>query len=307
MKIVLTDNPKCCPKSLPEGYSLVSSNARTIRNYAGNKDVEFVLCSRGLAKDLWQFDLSGCKLVQLFSVGYDNIDLESYREKKLPLCNASGIYDNVLAEYVIYAMLLYAKRFHHSLKNRLFRPLRNYHYMTELAGKTVGIMGCGRIGGAVSRRLSGFDMRIIGYAKHTMAEEGFSEIYHENEIRDFFAQCDYVINTLPHDESTIGMLNTEVLSSAKDTMTFVNIGRDSIFAGDDFYYWLKKHKDATAILDMFEIIPNPITNKYRRLSNVLVMPRVASISQESEFALQELISDNISLAIEGKELKNRIV
>ena len=90
-------------------------------------------------------------------------------------------------------------------------------------------------------------------------------------------------------------------------MTFINIGRESIFNGDDFYQYLKSHKDATAILDMFELIPNPVTNKYRRLSNVLVMPRVASISQESDINLKELMRMNVEAILNKRELRNRVV
>ena len=160
MKIVLTDNSNYCPSQLPDGYSLIQVSARTIKEYDSNADVEFVLCSRGLARDLWKINLPSCKLVQLFSVGYDDVDIVKYKEKGIPLCNAAGIYDNVLAEYVVYAMLLYAKRFHRSLRNRWYRPFRNYHYMTEIAGKTVGIMGCGRIGTAVVKHLLGFERQL---------------------------------------------------------------------------------------------------------------------------------------------------
>lgn len=306
MKIILTDVIRYCPEELPQGYKIVSVNEKDLANYSGNKDVEVVLGSRSLVRALHGLNLPSCKLVQLFSVGYDNIDLDWFKQKCIPICNASGIYDNVLAEYVVYAMLLYAKRFHQSLKNRWFRPLRNYHYITELAGKTVGIMGCGRIGSAVASRLVGFDMTIIGYAQHTVTKEGFSRIYHKENIDDFFSRCDYIVNTLPHDKSTIGLIDNGVLSYAKSNMTFVNIGRDSIFNKDDFYHFLKSHKDMTAILDMYELLPNPISNKYRRLSNVFVTPRIASVSSESIKALKELIRNNIHAVVYNQQLSNRI-
>ena len=131
-------------------------------------------------------------------------------------------------------------------------------------------------------------------------------IYHEDSINEFFGESDFIINTLPHDISTIGLINSNVLKAAKPNMTFINIGRDSIFQGDDFYGYLKTHKDASAILDMYEKFPNPITNKYRRLKNVLVFPRVASISNESDLALKRLLMDNIQAIINNKPLKNRL-
>lgn len=307
MKKILTDIPHYCPIQLPEGYELVKVDMKTIFTFDGNKDVEYVLCSRALARKIQEINLPACKLLHLFSVGYDNVNLPIFKQKGIPVCNAAGIYDNVLAEYVIYAMLLYAKRFHRSLKNRLYRPFRNYHYITEIAGKTVGIMGCGRIGTAVAKHLFGFGVTIIGYAKSTREKDGFSKIYHQDDIAEFFANCDYVVNTLPHDSSTEGIIDKEVLSKSKPSMTFINIGRESIFKGDDFYRYLKTHKDATAILDMYELIPNPITNQYRRLSNVLVMPRIASISKESDERLKELMRKNIDAVINKQDLINRVI
>ena len=307
MKLILTDIPKYCPTDIPDGYCLRQVNSKSIKDFDGNADVEAILCSRSLAVALKGIDLPSCRLVQLFSVGYDDIDLAYFKEKQMPLCNASGIYDNALAEYVVYAMLLYAKRFHRSLKNRLFRIFRNYHYMTEIAGKTVGILGCGSIGSAVARRLSGFGVRVVGYAKTTTHKEGFDHIYNGGDIVKLFSESDYIVNVLPHDESTVGLIDDALLKHCKQTMTFINIGRESVFKGDDFYQYLKRNKDVTAILDMFDILPNPITTKYRRLSNVLVMPRIAAISQESGRGLTELLQYNINACITGIDLKNRLV
>lgn len=307
MKLILTDNQKYCPSDLPDGYCLKRVDARSVKEYDGNADVEVILCSRTLAASLKGIHLPSCRLVQLFSVGYDDIDLSYFKDKKIPFCNASGIYDNTLAEYVVYAMLMYAKRFHRSLKNRLFRLFRDYHYMTEIAGKTVGILGCGRIGSAIARRLSGFGVRVVGYAKTTTSKEGFDQIYNGGDIVTLFSESDYIVNVLPHDESTIGLIDDSLLKYCKQSMTFINIGRETVFYKDDFYQYLKRNKDVTAILDMFDILPNPITNKYRRLSNVLVMPRIAAISQESGRRLSELLRYNVDACISGNDLKNRLV
>ena len=307
MNIILTDDLRYCPETIPQGYIIEKVTPQTLFKFNDNSNVEMVLCTRGLARELKRINLPMCKLVQLFSVGYDNVDLEWFKSMHIPLCNASGVYNNVLAEYVVYSLLLYAKRFHKSLKNRMFRPFRNYHYMTELAGKTIGIMGCGSIGSSVAKHLSGFNVRILGYAKRTVTKEGFSQIYHKNNINSFFNECDFVINTLPHDESTVGLIDKEVLENTKSNFVFVNIGRDSILNQNDFFSYMKSHKNAVAILDMFELIPNPLTNKYHRLNNVLVMPRISAISQESDTALKNLVLHNINAVFYHTELKNRVI
>ena len=80
----------------------------------------------------------------------------------------------------------------------------------------------------------------------------------------------------------------------KKDVTIVNVGRKKLIVDEDFIAFLKDHKDATAILDMFEKVPNPITNPYRRLSNVLVLPGVTAISQEINEKLATLIYENTS-------------
>lgn len=307
MNIILTDDKKNCPDVLPDSYGLIEVSGTSVKAYSDNRDVKIVLCTRGMAKLLENLELPNCRLVQLFSVGLDDIDLTAFKTKGVPLCNASGVYDNVLAEYVVHCMLQYAKRYHRNLSNRLFRPFRNYHYITELAGKTIGIMGVGRIGTAVANHLAGFGMSIIGYARHTDIKAPFEKIYHREDFKEFLCKCDYIVNVLPHDESTKGIINADVLESVKSNMVFINIGRNSIFHGDDFYRFMKTHKGAIAILDMFEILPNPLTNKYRRLSNVMVTPRISAVSQESTAALKDLLLQNIKAVEDGTELKNRIV
>lgn len=159
----------------------------------------------------------------------------------------------------------------------------------------------------MAKHLRGFDVKIVGYAKNTMGKDGFSQIYHKETINDFVSQCDYIINTLPDLDDTRGLWDENFFSICKDNAVFINIGRDTIYHGDDFYNYLKTHKNSTAILDMFDFIPNPITNKYKRLSNVMVFPRVAAISKESDEKLKQLIFNNLSKYLSGQDLDNVII
>lgn len=280
---------------------------KTLMSYENNADVIAVACSRTLARQLQSINLPNCKLIQLESVGFDNVDLSIFKNKGICVCNAKSIYDNCLAEYVVFAMLLYAKRFHRSIKNWIFRPFRNYRYMTEIAGKTVGVMGVGQIGGEVAKRLSMFGVNIIGYANNTKEKEYFSEIYHKAKFAQFLSSCDFLINVLPHDDSTIGLLNKNTLHYLKPTVAFINIGRESIYVKKDLVTFFKANRDAVAILDIFEVIPRFLTNPLRRLSNVLIMPRVSAISRESDFEIINLICANINSLLNNKELQNIVV
>lgn len=212
-----------------------------------------------------------------------------------------------MAEFVVYAMLMRAKRYNHSIKNRLLRPMRNYRYITELAGKTVGILGAGNIGQQIAKRLEAFDMHVWGYDLKTDNRPYFEKVYNQEKLAEFLGNCDYIVNCMPLFKSTEGLLNKTWFDLMKSDVTIVNVGRKKLINDTDFIAFLKSHKDATAILDMFEKIPNPITNPYRRMCNVLVLPGVTAISQEINKKLESLIYENMKRLHSGEAFLNQIV
>lgn len=287
--IVLTDSSKYCPE-FPER---VVTKIKDADKYSGNNDVVAVFGSRALAIKVLSMDLPNLKVIQLFSAGYDGIDLDHVKQKGITLCNAANVYNYGMAEFVVYAMLRRAKRYHRSIKNQWLRPLRNYHYITELYGKTIGIMGCGNIGQQVAKRLSGFDMKIIGYDAFNNDRPYFEKIYGLEDKELFVPQCDYIVNVIPLMTSTKHMLDRSWLDLMKEDVTLINIARKGTINDRDLISFLKTHKDATAILDMLEMVPNPITNPYRRLMNVLVLPGVTAASVESMERLHKLLLANL--------------
>ena len=112
---------------------------------------------------------------------------------------------------------------------------------------------------------------------------------------------------MPLFPSTEGMLCKAWFDLMKKTVTIVNVGRKKLINDHDLIAFLKENKDATAVLDMFEKVPNPFTNPYRRLSNVLVLPGVTAISQEINMKLSALISENMRRLRNGEPFINQIV
>lgn len=303
MAIILTSDPRKCP----ELDSLVRVDAKTIIDYVGREDVVALICSRDVAQVCQHIDIPGLKMIQLFSAGFDNINPDLLKSKGVHLCNAANVYNTGMAEFVVYAMLMRAKRYHKSLKNHHIRPFRNYHYITELSGRTVGILGAGNIGSQIAKRLEAFDMHVLGYDIKTEKRPYFEMIYNQDNLGVFLGKCDFIVNCMPLFKSTEGMLNRQWFGLMKNDVTIVNVGRKQIINNNDFIEFLKSNKDATAILDMFEKIPNPITNPYRRLSNVLVLPGVTAISQEIDIKLRNLIAENVRRLRTGETLLNQIV
>lgn len=300
--VLISDIRKC-----PDIENAIEVSPKTISEYEGKSDVNALVCSRDVAQICQHLDFPGLKMIQLFSAGVDNIDLEILKSKGIHLCNAANVYNTGMAEFVVYAMLMKAKRYHKSLKKHYLRPFRNYHYISELAGKTVGILGAGNIGCQIAKRLEAFEMKVLGYDIKTDDRPHFKKIYNSESIAEFLGQCDYIVNCMPLFKTTEGIVNHTWFSKMKDDVTLVNVGRKKLINDSDFLAFLKSHKYAVAILDMFERIPNPITNPYRRLSNVLVLPGVTAISQEINLKLSNLIKENLRRLDAGEPLLNQIV
>lgn len=300
--ILCSDKRKC-----PQLEDIQIVDVMKIRRYEGDTRVESLICSRDVAQVAQQMNLPNLRMIQLFSAGFDGIDPKLLQSKGIHLCNAANVYNTGMAEFVVYAMLMRAKRYHKSLKNHTLRPFRNYHYITELAGKTVGILGAGNIGGQIAKRLEAFEMHVLGYDIKTDDRPHFEKIYNKEGLTEFLGRCDYIVNCMPLFKSTEGMLCKEWFDKMKADVTIVNVGRKKIFNDKDFLVFLRSHKEATAILDMFEKIPNPITNPYRRLSNVLVLPGVTAISKEIDEKLSNLIIENMKRLKNGETLLNQIV
>lgn len=301
--MILCSNKRKCPQLA----DLQAVNADTIKQYEGNTEVEALICSRDVAQVAQHMNIPNLKVIQLFSAGFDNIDPKLLQSKCVHLCNAANVYNTGMAEFVVYAMLMRAKRYHKSIKNHWLRPLRNYHYITELAGKTVGILGAGNIGGQIAKRLEVFEMHVLGFDIKTDDRPHFEKIYNAEGLTEFLGRCDYIVNCMPLFKSTEGMLNRAWFEKMKSDVTIVNVGRKKIINDKDFIAFLKAHKEATAVLDMFEKIPNPFTNPYRRLSNVLVLPGVTAISKEIDEKLSNLITENMRRLKSGEPLLNQIV
>ncbi len=299
-EIILTSDKRM----LTLGEKFVHITQVSIKKYNNNQNVIALVCSRNIAIAAQNISLPNLQLIQLTSAGIDDIDTNYCKSKSIVVCNAAGIYSVAMAEFVIYMMLMSAKRYNRQIKKRSIRLQRNYKFITELSDKTIGIMGVGSIGFEIAKRAQSFDMQVIGYADKTTEKQYFDKIYHKEEIDKFITLCDYLVITLPHTKETEGMINYSVFTKMKTHITIVNVGRSSVFNEADFLSALKKNKSMTALLDMYELIPNAISNPFRRLSNVKVIPGVTAVSCEINDKLKSLVSYNISCLETKSHFKN---
>jgi phosphoglycerate dehydrogenase-like enzyme len=264
-------------------------------DHARRAEIEAAVCCRATAKKLVAMDLPKLRWVQLTSAGYDGVPLAEFARKGISVANAGGVYGVPIAETVVFGMLQMAKKYRRNPNNRRVKYTRGYRCIGELAGKTVLILGAGQIGTEVARRLAGFQMTILGYDVFSGQKDGFARIVNDKvEVQAVLNECDFVVCTLPDAEDTRGLIDAEWFGGMKPSCVFVNVGRRAVVNETDLYRALKSKAIGGAVLDMFEWLPNPLTNRFRRLASVIVLPGVAAISREANERLQRLVSQNLA-------------
>lgn len=306
MQIVLTD------KNL-DGYAFAPDvevknvSINTLGEYNHSKDVVAVVGSRAMAIACDKMDMPALKLFQLTSAGFDGVPCDSFAKKGIAVANAGSVYSAPIAETVVLGILLMAKKLRKNPNNRLFKITRHYNLITELYGKKVLVMGAGNIGTAVADRLVGFDMTVDGYDPYCEEKKPYGKILRTRaELITSLNEYDYIVSTLPDNDQTKKFINAELFAAMKNTAVIVNVGRKAVFDDKDFYLALRKKQIGGAVLDMFEKLPNPITNKFRRLRNVIVLPGVSAISKEVNVRLREHIYKNLTASLSGGEVSNVI-
>lgn len=302
MRVILTD------KSLdgcgfPADVEVKKCSIKNLGEYDGNAEVVAISGSRAMAIQAVQMRLPSLKLFQLTSAGFDGVPGEEYAKRGVAVANAGSVYSQPIAETVVFGMLLMAKKLHANPNNRHLKIQRHYSTITELADKAVLIMGAGNIGTAIAKRLGGFDMCIEGYDPFCPEKPEYRRMLRTREdLMQNMGRYSYVISTMPDNEQTRGFINAELLQKMNANTVIVNVGRKAVFNQDDLYQVLKEKRIAGAVLDMFEKLPNPITNRFRRLHNTIVLPGVSAISQEVNGRLKEHMYRNLLAYVQGEKI-----
>lgn len=301
MRIILTDKD-VENRSFPSDVQVIKITYKTIDAYDYNGHVVAIVGSRAMAIKVNKMNFPGLKLFQLTSAGFDGVPLVEFRDKGVMVANAGSTYSIPIAETVVFGMLLMAKKLHANPNNRHVKIQRHYIEIQELFAKKVMILGAGSIGTEIAKRLSGFEMTVDGYAQSEGTRPYFNHVIcGRKALTEEIGKYDYVISTLPDSEKTRGFVDKALISRMKRTSVIVNVGRKAVFNEGDLFTALKTKSVSGAVLDMFEHFPNPVTNRFRRLHNVVVLPGVSAISQEVTGRLKEFLGKNLFFILIGKE------
>jgi phosphoglycerate dehydrogenase-like enzyme len=260
------------------------------------------------------------KLVQVPGAGLDRIDRSALPDGAL-LANVYG-HEVGIAEYVIGAMLTLTREF-----PRLDAALRQGEWQSqwavgvappplwpELAGRTIGILGYGRIGQQIARRARAFNMQICAIRRDVgqSMEDDLALLGGPDILDTVLERSDYVVVTMPASPETIGWLREAQLRRMKPSAFLINVARAEIIDEDAIYHALSERAIAGAALDVWYRYPRepgkaaPATRPFHELPNVLMTPHVSGATDGTLDARARLIAENIRRVAAGEVPLNLI-
>ena len=251
------------------------------------------------------------KLIQTLSAGYDRLDLETILEMGIPVANNGGANAISVSEQTIALMISISRnlmaQWDSTTRQRQWRGALYQTELSELTDKTVGIVGLGRIGKHVAKRLTGFDTRTIYHDVIDIPQDIRRELKAEPVPFDELLETSDIVSLhVPLTRRTRGMMSDREFEIMKPTAFLINACRGPVVDEAALYRALTEGKIAGAGLDVLEVEPTPPDNPLFDLDNVVITPHMAGQSVETALRAANFACANILRVLSGEEAESLV-
>ena len=247
------------------------------------------------------------KVISTFSVGYDHINIEFAKERKIRVGYTPEVLTDATAD-LAFSLILDALR-RTTQGDRIIRGGKwkkiygaDDFVGTDLQGKKLGILGLGRIGKTLAKRARAFGMEILYHNRERLS------ISKEKRLRvnyvsfeNLIKKSDIISIHVPHTKQTDNIINMKVLKKMKNSAFLINTSRGKVINQQDLVMALKKKIIAGAGLDVFVTEPINEKNPLTKLDNVVLAPHIGSSTKETRNKMAEITINNLNLGINGKK------
>ncbi len=272
------------------------------------KDVEGLIC---FPYDIINKETMECaknlKVISTYSVGFDHIDTEHAKKKKIRVGYTPEVLTDATADLAFSLLLDISRRV--SEGDRIIRDGRwkeifgaSDYVGNDLQGKTIGILGLGRIGGTLAKRAKAFDMKISYYNRKRVSkskEKSLNAKYVSFE--KLISQSDFISIHVPHTKETDHLFNMKIFKKMKKSAFLINTSRGKIVNEKDLVSALKKKIISGAGLDVFESEPIKKNNPLTKLQNVVLAPHIGSSTKETRIKMAKITVKNLILGMNQKK------
>ncbi|QNB47201.1 hypothetical protein BR63_13360 [Thermanaerosceptrum fracticalcis] len=252
------------------------------------------------------------KIIAKHGVGYDNIDVNYAKQKKIYVTNVPHDNADSTSEFTITLILALLKKVtvaDQKMKMGIWQ--RNEFLGTEIMGKTLGIVGVGFIGRKIAEKLAGFGLRFIGYdpyVKDNIVKAGYTEIQMLN-FDDLLYRSDIITIHTPLTSETKNLFNKNSFEKMKSTAYLINAARGGVVNEVDLYESLKGGRIAGAALDVYETEPfviephHPLTNLHDK---IILTPHIAAYTREAQKKIAITVAEDIIYGLKNGIPRNLV-
>ncbi len=245
-----------------------------------------------------------------YAVGYNNIDINAAKKRNILVTNTPGVLTDATADLIWGLILAITRRIVEGDKicrdDNFSGWLPEYLLGFEITGKTLGIIGLGRIGIAVAKRALGFDMSVLYHSKTRKRDiEDEHNLIFKKNLEDVLKEADIISLNVPYTPETHHLISERELSIMKSSAYLINTARGRVINEKELIVALKNKVIAGAALDVFYDEPS-IPAELRDLQNVVLSPHIGSATTQARNAMARMVADNI-LAIERREQPPNII
>ncbi len=246
------------------------------------------------------------KYIQVIATGYNVIDIKAARELGIDVCNIPAYSTNGVAQ-LVFALLLEMTQqvgaHNQSVKNGDWTNCEHFCYqktfLTEIAGKTMGIIGFGKIGQAVAQIANAFNMSVIAYAPRPKEYIGFGKVEFVG-LDEIKAQSDVITLHCPLTDETKELVCADFISKCKKSVYIINTARGAVVNETDVADALNNDKIAGFGADVLSTEPPKADNPLLTAKNSFITPHIAWANIESRTRLMEIFKSNFKAYLDGK-------
>lgn len=314
MKIIILDGYTVNPGDLSwagfEALGELTVYERTPHNKIVDRigDAEIVLTNKTpLTKETFEA-CAGIKYVGVLATGYDIIDVAVAKEKGIPVCNIPTYGTAAVAQFV-FALLL--EICHHvgahseSVKAGAWTNSKDFCFwnypLIELAGKTMGIIGCGRIGQKTAQIAQSLGMKVLAFDEFPKKDFECDTFKYVN-LDELLAKSDVISLHCPLTSSTKGIINKTNINKMKNGVILINTARGPLIVEEDLADALNNGKVFAAGVDVVSIEPIRPDNILLQAKNCIITPHIAWAPKESRARLMDIAVENLKSFINGKPI-----
>ena len=247
------------------------------------------------------------KVISKYSVGYDHIDTQFAKEKKIRVGYTPEVLTDATADMAFGLLLDSLRRISEGdriIRKGKWKQIYGAHDYVgfDLQGKTLGIMGLGRIGKTLAKRAKAFDMKIIYHNRNKISRDEERKLGVKYAKFDkLITQSDIISIHVPHTKETNQIFNMKILKKMKKTAFLINTSRGKVVNEKDLVTALKQKIIAGAGIDVFETEPIKKNHPFMKLENLVMSPHVGSSTKETRIQMAELTVKNLIYGMNGKK------